>query len=139
MATSTAKVVDHPTRSKQKSIGALIDEMQKLRAKKQSLEAEAKDVEAAYKVIEAELKTRMEAEGVTKSSGKLATASLKTSTVPNVKDWDAFYNYIHKTKYFHLLQRRASSSGCMELLESKGAIPGVETFTETKVGLTTLK
>jgi hypothetical protein len=72
---------------------------------------------------------------VSKSTGVLATVSISENIRPSVEDWDAFYAYIHKYKYYHLMERRPSVSGCNELLETKGKIPGVVPFTQRKLNV----
>ena len=67
--------------------------------------------------------------------GKLASFTIGTSAVPQVKDWDLFYKYIYKNKFGHLLERRPSVTGCRELFDTKGNITGVEKFTKRKINL----
>ena len=116
-------------------LGTLIDQMFNVREKKRVHEAEISKIEKEMALLEAALIERMDAETVDSSRGKLATASITTSVVPNVEDWDKFYAYLHKNKYYHLLERRPSVTGCRELFEKKGAIPGVVPFTKRKLNL----
>lgn len=120
-------------------IGAKIDLRQKLKAQKEQLDAKVKDKEAEIDQVERALYEQMEKEGTTNGGGKTATVSIVESIVPNVKDWDAFYKYIKRLNYFHLLERRASVSGCRELFETKGAIPGVEPFTKRRLNFSAKK
>jgi len=112
--------------------------MYQLREFKRTLEQEVKQVNEDIQQVERELITLMEAENVTKSTGSKATASISESVKPSVEDWDDFYDYIHKMKYYHLLERRPSVSGCRELFETKGSIPGVVPFVQRKISLRTL-
>lgn len=117
------------------TIGVKIDGLHKLREQKRALEAEIKTISEAMDALEQELLAQMDAEGVIKSTGKLATVSVTTSVKPVVEDWDAFYAYIHRHKYYHLLERRPAVLGCRELFEQKGKIPGVVPFTQRKLNL----
>ena len=121
-----------------KTIGAKIDMLQQLREERKALEAQAKALKDRADVIEQELMEQMFKEGITKSSGSLATASISETIQPSVENWDEFYKFIHKRKFFHLLQRRPSAAACRELFETKGAIPGVVPFTERSLNLRTL-
>ena len=56
--------------------------------------------------------------------------SVKEADVPVVKDWDALYNYIRTSGYFHLLNRAPNAASFRELFERGEAIPGVESFTK---------
>lgn len=49
---------------------------------------------------------------------------------PHVKDWDAFYKFILKTKDFSLLERRPGKAACRErwAVDGDSAVPGVEKF-----------
>jgi hypothetical protein len=82
---------------------------------------------------------QMDREGTTKGGGKSATVSASESVVPQVTDWEAFYKFIHRMKWYHLLERRPSVTGCRELFETKGAIPGVMPFTKRKLTFTSKK
>lgn len=117
------------------TIGVKIDSLQKLREKKRKLEAGVKEVAEAMATLEKELMEQMDAEGVMKSTGKLASVSISESVKPSIEDWDLFYGYIHRNKYYHLLERRPSVTGCRELFEKKGKIPGVVPFTQRTINM----
>lgn len=121
-----------------KSLGAKIDALASLRDTKRDLEEKVKAVENEMKDLELELIEQMDKEGVQRSTGKLATVSIGTAIKPSVEDWDEFYKYIHKYKFYHLLERRPSVTGCRELFEKKGKIPGVVPFTQRKLNLRSL-
>ena len=117
------------------TIGAKIDRLHALREQKRALEEQIKQLSEQMSVLENGLIDQMDAEGVSKSTGNAATVSITTSVRPSVEDWDAFYAYIHRHKYYHLLERRPSVTGCRELLETKGKIPGVVPFTQRKLNI----
>ena len=117
------------------TIGVKIDTLQKLREKKRKLEASVKEVADSMSVLEKELMEQMDTEGVMKSTGKLASVSISESEKPSIEDWDLFYGYIHRNKYYHLLERRPSVTGCRELFEKKGKIPGVVPFTQRTINM----
>ena len=117
------------------TIGVKIDTLQKLREKKRKLEASVKEVADMMGNLEKELMEQMDTEGVMKSTGKLASVSISESVKPSIEDWDLFYGYIHRNKYYHLLERRPSVTGCRELFEKKGKIPGVVPFTQRTINM----
>lgn len=117
------------------TIGAKIDQLHDLREQKRALEEQIKQLTGQMDVLENSLIDQMDAEGVSKSTGNAATVSITASVKPSVDDWDAFYAYIHRFKYYHLLERRPSVTGCRELLETKGKIPGVIPFTQRKLNI----
>lgn len=117
------------------TIGVKIDQLHALREQKRALEEQIKQLSGQMDELENQLIDQMDKEGVTKSTGNSATVSISTSVKPSVDDWDAFYAYIHRYKYYHLLERRPSVTGCRELLETKGKIPGVVPFTQRKLNI----
>lgn len=121
------------------SIGDVIDLMHKQREKIREAEAKANELKEAYREQEEVLEQLMKDANLEKASGKLATAARRSSVVPQVRDWDKFYAFIHRTKSYHLLERRAAAAPYRELLtERKGKdIPGVEPFTKYSISLTT--
>lgn len=121
------------------TIGGKIDLRMQLKSKKEEAQKLADAYDAQMRDVERALEEQMEKEGTTKGGGKLATVSLGESVVPNVVDWDAFYKFIHKTKYYHLLERRPSVTGCRELFDTKGMIPGVVPFPKKKLNFTSVK
>lgn len=130
MVTAAKKVLP-----KKPSLGLQIDALFKMREKLREIQQQEKDQLELISTTEAMLMETMEAEGVEKSTGKLATASISEIASANVVDWDVFGAYVLKNKYLHLLQRRISLPGIRELLESKGKVPGVEPFTQRKLNL----
>jgi hypothetical protein len=120
------------------TIGAKIDALHQLREDKRALEEQVKLKVQEMDVLEAELLEEMHAQGVTKSTGKLATVSVSKKTRYTVEDWDAFYAMIHRTKGYHLLERRPAQAACDELMGHKGKIPGVVPFTQEKLNVRTV-
>jgi hypothetical protein len=115
------------------TLGLKIDALHALREEKRAIEAQLKLKEEEISAMENDLITQMDAQGVSRSTGAHATVSITMSVRPAVEDWDAFYAFISKHKYFHLLERRPSVVGCRELFELKGTIPGVVPFTQRKL------
>ena len=120
------------------SLGDKIDLLFAVRERMRAAQAIFDRFEEDYKAVEKAAAEQMATEHVSGSRGTKATLSISESIVPQVEDWDRFYAFITKHKYFHLLDRRPSVAGCRELFETKGAIPGVVPFTKQKYSLTTL-
>lgn len=117
------------------NIGAKIDELHNKREQKRQLEAQVKQLQDEMAILENDLIAEMDKQGITKSTGALATISVTQNTRPSVEDWDAFHAFIHRHKYYHLLERRPSVTGCNELFETKGKIPGVVPFVQRKLNM----
>ena len=121
------------------SIGGKIDARQQLKLLKEDAQAVVDAYDEQINAVETALLEQMDREGTTKGGGKSATVSVNESVVPQVEDWDSFYAFIIKKKYTHLLERRPSVTGCRELFETKGAIPGVKPFIKRKLNFTSVK
>ena len=120
-------------KSKPKTVGALVDAAFALRAKKSELESAVKDLAGQLADLEAELLERMQAEGQEKVATKHGSASVSTSTVADVVDWDAFLSFIYRKKYGHLLQRRVSDPAWRELQEQGVKVPGTQPFHKKRI------
>ena len=131
MPTSTKPTTAKPVAAN----GATVDQLIKLREKKRDLEASVKSLEGQIEDMQSQLLEQMEASGTDKLSGKLGTASISTSVVANVEDWDALYPYIATNKLWHLLQRRVSDPASRELLDAGKKVPGVQPFSKKRLNL----
>jgi hypothetical protein len=120
------------------TVGSLIDAMHTVREARRAIAAQDKELSAQQADLEAQLLTLMDEEGVTKSTGKTATASISESTQFNVTDWDSFTTFMAKKKWFHLVQRRISAPSVREIFEKEGNVPGLEPFTKREIGLRNL-
>lgn len=100
-------------------------------------EAEAlKEQESFVKNFLIDNLPKSEAQGV---AGKVAQVTIVRKKVPVVKDWDAFYKHILKTKDFSFLNRAANKKAITERWESGKVVPGVEAFDDVSLSLHKLK
>lgn len=120
------------------TLGILIDDLQNRREQKRKLEADLKLIQDGIEQAEQAVLAAMDKAGLDKATGKLASVSVSENIKPSVEDWDAFYAYIGRHKFWHLLERRPSVTGCRELFETKGKIPGVVPFKKRSINLRTL-
>lgn len=118
-----------------KTLGACIDALYKLRAQRLEIEKRAGEVKARETELEAHLIERCGKSELDGARGKVAVVAVSQSSVPTVKDWDAFYAHVHRTKSFDLLQKRVSTSAYRERMDAHEAVPGVESFVVTKLSL----
>lgn len=116
-------------------IGSKIDALHALREDKRQLEEQLKAIEEQMQALEFEMITAMDNQGLTKLTGEKATVSISEVTRPSVEDWDAFYAFIKRHGYFHLLERRPAALACNEMMELKGKLPGVVPFTRRKLNM----
>lgn len=135
MAVAEKKAPAAKKTAKPPSMGLQIDALFKLRERLREIQQMEKDQQELISAAEATLMETMEREGVDKSTGKLASAGISETITGNVVDWDAFWAYVHKNKFGHLLQRRVSDPAIRELFETKGSVPGVEPFKKRRLNL----
>ena len=119
------------------TIGALIDRLHAKKKEISELETRKKVLGEERDQIEVQVIEAMEKQDTTSGAGKKASATVGDKVIPQPEDWDKIYSYIHENRFYHLLHRRLSSPGCLELMEN-GEIPGVVKFTKKQVNLRSL-
>lgn len=128
------------------NIGQLIDKLHAVREKRAELAAKDKPLEVEEKELRDTILAELAAQGTDEARSKKLKVSVTYNTVANVKDWDAFWDFIlkGKGKYNHLLQRRVSDPAYRELVslaESDKRLAkalgeaGVEGFVTAKLNL----
>lgn len=120
----------------QLSLGACIDELYAVRAKRLEIKATLDAMVSEEERIRSHLFETFEKDSLESASGAEATASITRTTVPTVRDWDAFTQYIKDNNAFDLLERRASTSGYRARMEQNEVVPGVEPFVKLNISLT---
>lgn len=128
------------------NIGQLIDKLHAVREKRAELAAKDKPLEVEEKELRDMILAELAAQGTDEARSKKLKVSVTYNTVANVKDWDAFWDFIlkGKGKYNHLLQRRVSDPAYRELvgmaendkrLAKALGEAGVESFVAAKLNL----
>jgi hypothetical protein len=128
-----------PASRKRVTLGDLIDQLSKNKADLELVHNREKELKEAGDKIRVQILEMMDAQGkLTRAAGKSAQVQVVDKVLPQVVDWDKFYDYIYTNRFIHLLQKRPSVPGCTELFETSGDIPGVEKFTKRDVTLRSL-
>lgn len=131
MATATKSA----PKARPATLGALIDAIHTKREEKRLVEEDVKKIDAEISDLEKQIMEALDAQGITQSKGAKASVSITSSVVADVQDWDAFWPYVAKNKFWHLVQRRVSDPSYRELLEQGKKVPGVQPFTRRKLNL----
>lgn len=71
--------------------------------------------------------------------GKLWSCVIKTKTVVQVTDWDAYWAYVFKTKRTDLLQRRVGDAAVKEMWAANKEVPGCTRFEAPTISLSEMK
>ncbi len=124
-----------------KTIGASIDKLKQIRDQVRALTKQANELKKDQYDLEANLMGLMDEQGLEKSSGKLATASLGEDEITSVEDWDSFYRFIKRHSAFYLLERRPAQAANKEAREHRKGhmpIPGTRVIPKRKINLRSL-
>lgn len=122
------------------TIGKQIDALWKLREDKREIESKLKALEEKIKAQTDQLMVALDAGGMAKATGSKASVSIAEAIVPQVVDWDKYYEYIHKKKAYYLLERRPAAAAWREAVDAnKGKpLPGTEAFTRRTLSIRTV-
>lgn len=118
---------------RKRTLGLISDEILEKQKEIKRLNEQVDTAELQKKVLCEELMKAADDQKLEKGGGKASAFTIRPQTVPQVENWDLFYEFILKNKYLHLLQRRPGVQACAELWEQNKTIPGVEKFTQMKV------
>ena len=110
------------------SLGSLIDEYYDLRERQREISQEEKELKEEMVALEVRIINLLDADEVTLSRGRRASAGIAESEVPVVEDWDVYSAYILENQALHLLERRPSVSAWRELKDSGEHVPGTRPF-----------
>jgi len=114
----------------------LVSDLKDLNKKLADINKTVNDLKSRKKTIELEIIADMKSDKLSLARTDFGTISITETDVASVKDWTAFEEYIYENHALYLMQRRPSNPAYREEVETKGDIPGVETFTTTALSLT---
>lgn len=117
-------------------LGQEIDALYAKRAARLTLDKEVKKLKEEEAVIREELIKKLQAAGLQRASGAMATAGIKATVKPIVKDWDEIYAYIYRNHRWDLLHQRLSTTAWEDMLNEGELLPGTESFTDLDISLT---
>ncbi len=121
-----------------KTVGALIDQMSRLREERRVIAEQDKVLKAAYDATEMQLIEALDKQDTRKGEGKLASASIGEVVVAQKLNWNETMKWVARTKNFQLVQQRISDPAYRELRALGKVIPGLEDFTKRSINLRNL-
>jgi hypothetical protein len=122
-------------KSKPLDSGTLIDRLYKVRARRLALQKDVEDLKSEERLAEQEIYSLLDAQGLRKATGAIASFSWKEVPVPSVGDWSKLHDFIMKNDAFELLQKRVSVEACRERWDDGLEIPGVERIGKVEFSL----
>jgi DNA repair exonuclease SbcCD ATPase subunit len=117
------------------SLGSMIDELAEIRSRKSELKNEIDDLDERYKALEREIITLLDAQQLMFGGGSRYRATISTSIVPTVQDWDAAIEWMKANDAFHLFEKRMAAGAWRELKDSGELIPGTEPYEKRSLSL----
>jgi hypothetical protein len=115
------------------SLGGLIEALSAKQAERKEAQAIVDALEGQEEELEKQILEKLQEVGVDRVNHAGYTAKRDERIYGNIKDYDALIKYIHRNKYYHLLERRIAVLAFRELLGIKGSVPGVEPVTKVKL------
>lgn len=125
----------NPQEKQPTTAAEIMAELFRIRDERRELAELDKDLGHQYRVLEALMIAKCDEQGATRVSSALGTAVLTETTVPQVTDWDTFYQFIKDNDAFHFLQRRVATAAFREAIEAKQEIPGLTPFSQRSINL----
>ena len=122
------------TKYKKFNIDSLIKQKLEHREETELLSKRLRRIKERDRLLDAILIEKMDAQGLTRTANDESSITVKEDSVPEVVDWDVFYEHIQKTGEFSLLHRRVSSAAWNESIKLKD-VPGVKSTQLRKVNL----
>lgn len=122
-----------------KRLATAVDKMWQIREERYRLQNEAKklgDDEGTLKRHILKELAKAKSSGI---GGKLARVEIKPQTYVSVVNWEAFYEYVRKTKSFELLQRRVTDKAVKELWDDGKVVPGCEPVSDSVLSIHIVK
>ena len=123
-----------------KTMGACADLLHDTRQKRLELQKKVDELKAEESALtEYIINNLPKSEGG--AVGRKVRVTIVQKQVPQVKDWDAFYEYIRKNAKkggFALLNRAVNRSAVREIWEDGKKVPGVEPFTTLTLSINKL-
>lgn len=117
-------------------LGNTIDSLYRIREERLSIEKRVKELKSNEMDLRNQILEALEASGLRKASGDVATCGIKVSTIPLVTDWDQVFSYIKDHDRFDLVQKRISVLAWRSTYEEGEMIPGTEAVEDVDVSLT---
>jgi hypothetical protein len=114
-----------------KSLAAAADLYYSKREERLALERQAAAIQAEETLLKNHLIDNIPKSDATGIAGKLVRVSVTSKVVPQVKDWDKFYEYVAKNRSkggFALMNKTVNSKAVAEIWAANKTVPGVEGF-----------
>lgn len=127
--------MSEPEQKQKITTANVVKRMVEVRDERRKISARDKELIDEWRSLEMEMITRLDEQGMEKVTTAGGTASISETVLPQVTDWDAFYQYMQDEDALYLLQRRPAAAAFRELNDAGKTIPGVDPYTQRSIGL----
>ena len=117
------------------TLGELIDKLYFIRADRLALSNKADEMKKDEDALRTTILGMLDSAKLSGGKGDIAQASIKTTIVPSLSDFDDFIKYVFKNKAIDLLRRQVNATAVRERWDSGKEIPGVTPFTVRDINL----
>lgn len=118
------------------NIGELIDALHGLREDRRALEEQIKPITKLSEEYTNQLIHLLQEQGTPKSTSSKASVSIGEALMPNVTDWDVFYEFVKENDALYMLERRVATTAYREMRNLTGEeIPGVTPYNKVTLSL----
>lgn len=117
------------------AVGTVIDRAHRAREAYRKAASVAEALKKKLDEHEDEVLRALQGAKIDMGRGKLGTAAITRTDMPQADDWVEIYAWAIKNKAPELFQRRISKEAWQERLAQGVVIPGIKTFTKVGVSL----
>ncbi len=124
-----------------KSLAKCADDYYETRNERLAIEKSAEALKEKESLLKNHLIENLPKSLATGVAGKLCRVAAVTKTIPQVKDWDKFYEYVAKNRSkggFALLNRAVNAAAVKDIWEAGKTVPGVESFNAVTLSINKL-
>jgi hypothetical protein len=107
------------------NLGEIIEQRVANKKAIDDVNAQLKELNKQKSELDWNLIQTLDQQGQTKAANDVASVAVREEVVPQVENWEQFFEWLAETRNFEVLQRRLSSTACRELWALGVAIPGV--------------
>lgn len=122
--------------STEETLGSMIDKLYATRQNRLETTKQVDELKEREREMRAQIIDLLDAVGLAKASGMIATCGKTTSLEPVVNDWEQVHKYIKENDRFDLLQKRLSTMAWRDLYVEGNKVPGTESVLVVDISLT---
>lgn len=118
------------------TIAEVGERMRDVRDERRRIAEQDKLLNEEWYALEGILMAKLDDQGMKRVTVEdVGTFTITETVVPNVSDWDEFYEYVLEQRAPHMFQRRVSTAAFRELHDAGESVPGVDAYNKRTISL----